>query len=121
LRALPFETRIEILQLVARTDEPYEEESGGEYVAIAKRVVEKAGEHGITLDDINHFIDFIVDANAEEARKVLFTGTSTKEERRQAGAAFIAAISGLVHVGRITGPDIQERLFVAGEIQAGAA
>jgi hypothetical protein len=121
LRALPFETRIEILQLVARSDEPYKDESGEEYIDIAIRVVEKAGEHGITLDDINHFIDFIVDANAEETRKVLFTGTSTEEERRQAGAAFIAAISGLVREGRLTGPDIQERLSVAGEIQAGAA
>lgn len=112
---------MEILQLVARSNEPYEEESGEEYAGITISVLEEAGEHGITLDDLNHFIDFIVDANAEEARKVLFTGTRTEEERRQAGAAFIAAISGLVRDGHITGPDIQERLSVAGEIQAGAA
>jgi hypothetical protein len=117
LRALPFETRMQILELVAQSNEPFAE-SGKKYVDTVIDVVEQAGEHGITLDDINHFIDFIVDANAEEARDVIFTGALTEEARRRARASFIAAISGLVRAGHIAGQDIPERLAVAGEIAA---
>ncbi len=69
----------------------------------------------------DEFFEFILHTSVDEAREVLFAGAETDVDKRRAGAAFVSAIAGSIRQGRITGPEITERLNVAGQIQAGAA
>lgn len=116
MRTLPFETRTIFFEAIASADEPSTSRPNEPLILALEGLADKPLD--MTLDE---FFEFILHASVDEAREVLFAGAETVEEKRRAGAAFVSAIAGLIRQGRITGPEIAERLAIAGQLQAGAA
>jgi transcriptional regulator with XRE-family HTH domain len=118
LRALPFEARMALLENVEKRNEPFDP-------AVADRLseaLEDMAANGTTLDITpDEFFDFLTYANAEEAREVLFAGTTTEAERREAADKFTLAITHLIREGRLAAQDAVERLAVATQIQVKTA
>jgi hypothetical protein len=118
LRALPFKARMALLENIEKSKEPFDP-------AVADRlseVLEYMADNGTTLDITpDEFFDFLTYANAEEARAVLFAGTTTEGERREAADKFTLALTRMIREGRLAVADGVERLAVASQIQVGAA
>jgi hypothetical protein len=116
LRALPFETRTIFFEAMSTPDEPSTSRPNEPLIQALEGLADKP------LDMApDEFFEFIIHASADEAREVLFAGAETGAQKRRAGAAFVSALAGLIRQGRITGPEIAERLAIAGQLQAGAA
>lgn len=107
-----------LLENVEKRNEPFDS-------AVTNPLWEALGDmadNGQTLDmTLDEFINFLTYANADEAREVLFAGTTTEEERREAADKFTLAITHMIREGRLAAQDAVERLAVASQIQVGAA
>ena len=118
LGALPFKAKMALLENVEKRNEPFDP-------AVTDRLsmaLGSAADEGTPLDITpDEFFDFLIYANADEAREVLFAGTTTEEERQEAADKFTLAITRMIREGRLAAQDAVERLAVASQIQVKTA